>query len=327
MKLYRFIFITITLVSIVTAIIALAIVCGGPGKVPPLASVNNPFHGLDKSDIPKIEHYQGRDGTTLGYRHYPRSNILSKGSVVLIHGSSASSESMHVLAKQFSAQGFTAYALDIRGHGDSGTKGTIDYVGQLEDDLSDFMKTIQPASPSTLVGLSAGGGFALRFAAGENQTLFHSYLLLAPFLSQSAPTSRTDGGGWVSVGIPRIIGLTILNNFGIHQLNNLPVMNYALNDEAKKFLTPTYSYSLETNFRPHPDYKDDMKRVTRPCMVILGAEDEIFFSEKFESAIHEVRPDWPVLFIPDVGHTSLIVNTTAVSTIITNVSKLQEEQK
>jgi non-heme chloroperoxidase len=322
----RFISIIVTIVLVIAIAVVLAITLGGPGSVSPLDSINNPFKNVDNSDLPKIERYRARDGATLAFRHYPASGNVTNGSVVLVHGSSASSQSMHLLAKQFAAQGISAFALDMRGHGESGSKGTIAYIGQLEDDLSDFMEATKPASPSTLVGLSAGGGFALRFASGENQALFQSYVLLTPFLSQSAPTSRVDGGGWVSVGIPRLISLTILNNFGITQFNDLPVMNYALNDKAKEFLTPTYSYSLATNFRPRPDYKDDMHRVKKPCMVIVGASDEIFYAEKFEQVIHAERPDWPVLLVPDAGHTSLIINPESVSTIVANVARLQGKQ-
>jgi len=46
----------------------------------------------------------------------------------------ARSTSMHSLAKDLSTAGYEAYALDIRGHGESGEKGRVAYVGQLEDD-------------------------------------------------------------------------------------------------------------------------------------------------------------------------------------------------
>ena len=104
----------------------------------------------------------------------------------------------------------------MRGHGDSGSKGQIAYVGQLDDDLEDFMRSVQPARPATLAGFSAGGGFALRVAAGERQTLFDQYLLLSPFISQDAPTYRPDSGGWVSVGMPRIVALSLLDAVGVH---------------------------------------------------------------------------------------------------------------
>src|SRR5207249_5267849 len=78
-------------------------------------------------------------GTKLAFRAYPAAGGAVKGSVVLLHGSSASSSSMHLMGKGFAAAGYAAYTLDIRGHGKSGTKGHIAYIGQLEDDLEDFV--------------------------------------------------------------------------------------------------------------------------------------------------------------------------------------------
>jgi alpha-beta hydrolase superfamily lysophospholipase len=36
------------------------------------------------------------------------------------------------------AAGITTYVPDIRGHGGSGRRGDIDYIGQLDDDLADL---------------------------------------------------------------------------------------------------------------------------------------------------------------------------------------------
>ena len=36
--------------------------------------------------------------------------------------------------------GCETYAVDIRGHGGSGTRGDITYIGQLEDDLADLVR-------------------------------------------------------------------------------------------------------------------------------------------------------------------------------------------
>lgn len=318
--------VALAIVLMVAAVIGAALALGGPDPVRPLASINNPFKDIDYSDLPPLAYFKARDGSQLAYRYYQAAGHLVRGSVVLIHGSSASSQSMHVLAKQLAAAGFFAYALDMRGHGDSGIKGEIAYVGQLEDDVYDFMSATKPASPSTLVGLSAGGGFALRFASVDQQKLFQSYLLLSPFLGQTAPTVRPDSGGWASVGVPRIIALSLLNAAGIHAFNELPVMRFALNERAKQFLTPEYSYNLATNFRPHPDYTEDMRHVQSPCMVLAGADDELFFVQKFEPTIHAVRPDWPVSLLSSVGHTSLVVKPDAVSAIVTHVAELQSKK-
>ena len=76
------------------------------------------------------------------------------------------------MAKALSAAGFATYVLDIRGHGGSGRKGQIAYIGQLEDDLTDFMHAVSPSAPATLAGFSSGGGFAVRDFAETANAVF-----------------------------------------------------------------------------------------------------------------------------------------------------------
>jgi len=58
----------------------------------------------------------------------------------------------------------------MRGHGESGSRGDIAYIGQLEDDLDDFMKQVLEVEKGvTLIGFSGGGGFALRFAGATGK--------------------------------------------------------------------------------------------------------------------------------------------------------------
>jgi alpha-beta hydrolase superfamily lysophospholipase len=230
---------------------------------------------------------------------------------------------MHVLAKAFAKAGYAAYALDIRGHGASGTKGRIDYVGQLEDDLESFTHAVTLPKPSTLAGFSSGGGFVLRFAGSARQDIFQNYLLLSPFLGEDAPTSRPDSGGWVSVGVPRVIGLSVLNVLGIHAFNNLPVTSFALNEEARAFLTPEYSFALATNFRPQRDYEKNIKAVHRPCAVVAGISDEAFNTEKLESTFRKLGKNWPVTLLPGIGHIPLTLEPGAVNAAVGAVNGMR----
>lgn len=159
---------SVLLVSVVVPLaitcigVLLAIALGGPATPPAMPSINNPFKAIDYSNLPASERYVARDGERLAFRRYARAPEFSgaqRGSVVLVHGSSASSNSMHTLAQAFAAAGLDVYALDIRGHGESGAKGCIAYVGQLECDLEDFMTSVRPRQPVTLVGFSSGGGW------------------------------------------------------------------------------------------------------------------------------------------------------------------------
>ncbi|MFP4904119.1 alpha/beta hydrolase, partial [Paraburkholderia sp. BR14261] len=239
--------------------------------------------------------------------------------VVLIHGSSASSASLHPLARQFAAAGYAACVPDMRGHGESGRKGTIAYIGQLEDDLEDLLAALPgelAALPRTLIGFSSGGGFALRFAGGTRQRLFERYVLLAPFLHHKARTTRNEVGGWVSVGIPRLIVLAMLNGLRIRVFNHLPTIAYALAPEVRDELTPQYSFNLMQNFRPHDDYRADIRGARQPVHVLAGADDEVFHASEYAAAFEEAGAHVPVTIVPGVGHIGLTLDATAIATII-----------
>jgi len=314
--------------AVCAAVLAAAIAFGGPGQPASMPSINNPFSSVDFSRVPPLLHYSGADGAGLAYRYYaPQANSApsgsARGSVVLVHGSSASSQSMHVLAQAFAAAGYAAYALDMRGHGASGTKGDIAYVGQLEDDMDAFVRAVRPAAPATLVGFSSGGGFVLRFAGSARQQEFASYLLLSPFLSQDAPTYRPGGGGWVSVGVPRIVGLTVLSSVGITAFNSLPVTRFALDERAKAVLTPAYSYTLAVNFRPKRDYAADIRAARQPVAVIAGVADELFFTDRFEPIFRQQGQAWPVTLLPGIGHITLTLDPLAVNAAVVAVQGLR----
>lgn len=302
---------------------ACAIAFGGPGDPPPMASINNPFKAVDFSDLPAPRRFAARDGTPLAFHAYPPGTEPARGSVVLVHGSSARGSSMHVMARAFAAAGYAAYALDMRGHGDSGTRGQIDYVGQLDDDLEDFMRAVKPLQPATLVGFSAGGGFALRFAGGERQKLFANYLLLSPFISQDAATYRPGSGGWVSVGLPRIIAIATFDAMGVEAFNQLPVTRFALSESAKPFLTPQYSFALAQNFRPRPDYLADIRAANQPMQILAGTHDEAFHADRFAAVFAQAGKTPPVTLLPGVGHIPLTLDLAAVQAAVAAVQRFE----
>jgi non-heme chloroperoxidase len=313
----------LTLLLLPMVALIAAIVFGEPGDLPPMVSINDPFKRVDFSDLPPLLHFTALDGASLAYRKYSPPSASPRGSIVLVHGSSASSNSMHPMAKAFAQAGYVAYALDIRGHGDSGRKGQIAYIGQLEDDLEALMRAVSPPLPSTLAGFSTGGGFALRVAGSARQSMFQNYLFLSPFLSQNAPTYRPATGSWVSVGVPRIVGITMLNAVGLKAFNDLPVMRFALNEQAKAFLTPEYSFALASNFRPERDYAANVMAARGPRAIVAGAADELFFTEKFEPTIRSLGKSWPVTLLPGIGHIPLTLEPAALTAAVAAVERMR----
>jgi len=262
------------LIVVVLGGFAATLAFDAPVKPEPLASISEPFANVDFSDLPTEQTYVARDGVKLGYRTYEGGAAQV---VVLIHGSSDNGAGMHPLAKALRDAGASVYVPVMRGHGDSGRNGDIDYIGQLEDDLADFVKgKLQPLHPDaslSLIGFSSGGGFVLRAIASPYEKLFDRFIMISPALPQNAPTIRPDTGGWVSVAQPRIVALAILNRLGINWFNGLPIVAFATSPRVS-YLTSVYSFRLAVDFgAPREGYLTALGRSSKPAAVLVGSSD------------------------------------------------------
>jgi len=317
--------VVVVLLIVVVAAIGLAISFGGPGQPRPLpVSIGEPFRKADYSDLPAVSYYAARDGTKLAYREYSRVGSKFVGSVLLVHGIGSSSDVMHVLAKALAAAGFAVYAVDVRGHGESGVTGQIAYVGQLEDDIEDLVRAVKPTRPLTLVGYSAGGGFALRVAGSSRQKLFDNYVLLAPSLGLEAPTTRKDKLDWFAVGMPRLFAIALLDAAGVHAFDNLPVVRLGFNEEFAKshHMLTSYSLPLLSNFGPERDYRANIRAVDRPLRVIVGHEDEVFNADRFREVFKAEGKDVPVTIVQGIGHGTLVLEPIPIQATIDAVKAM-----
>jgi alpha-beta hydrolase superfamily lysophospholipase len=291
-------------------------------RLPELTSISQSARAVDRSNMPPLSRFSARDGTELAYRHYPARGPSSGKIAILVHGSSGSSASAHALADALAAHGVETYAPDIRGHGGSGTRGDIAYVGQLENDMADLVALVRktsPTEPLTLLGHSAGGGFALRIAASPIQNLFARTVLLAPYLGHDAPTNRPGSGGWASADIPRFLGLTVLHRIGIDCCESLPTLAFAVPANSERILNPHYSYRLMRNFATR-GYQVDFATAHHPITLISGASDELMLADKYADAVHAVAPSVEVKLIAGVDHMGIVCNAQAVSAVADDVA-------
>jgi alpha-beta hydrolase superfamily lysophospholipase len=293
-------------------------------QLPELASISDARKSVDFSALPAIERFQARDGTVLGFRHYPAVSPATGRAAIVIHGSSGSSAAtIHALSGALAAHGVETFAIDIRGHGASGTRGDIAYVGQLEDDLADFVAAVRmttPTAPLTLIGHSAGGAFALRVAGSPIQNLFVRTVLLAPYLGYSAPTNRPNSGGWVSADVPRILGLMALRTVGITCCEALPVLAFAVPPNSENNLVPAYSDRLMRNFATHQDFRTDLAAATKPLTIFSGVDDELMLADKYVEAVRGAAPPVNVRLIDGVNHMGIVSNPAAISIIADDVA-------
>ena len=285
-----------------------------PAKPPPLGSISEPFADVDFSDLPTVQTYAARDGAKLGYRVYEGGGAQV---VLLIHGSSDDGAGMHPLAKALRDAGASVYVPVVRGHGNFGRKGDIDYIGQLQDDLADFVAVLRPLHPNasfSLIGFSSGGGFVLRAIGTPDERLFDRFVMISPALPQSAPTIRPDTGGWVSVAKPRIIVLTMLNRLGIDWFNGLPIVAFATLPKAPN-LTSVYSFRLAVNFGAPRDYLTALGRSRKPAALLVGGADELFYPDRFAPLFGPVRPDLRITIVPGIGHIGMTVAPAGIDAV------------
>lgn len=323
-------FITVIAISLAILIlvigggIAYLLIFGTATPPKPLASVVDPFASIDYAGLPACERYSARDGASLAYRTYAAGEGLI---VLLIHGSAGSSSSMHTMAKALQEAGITVYVPDLRGHGENQPHGDVAYIGQLDDDLVDFVNAMHPRHPEAkwaLVGFSSGGGFALRVAAGPVGQSFQRYLLLAPYLRYDAPTQRQNAPAgqaseqkqvWAVPAVQRMIALGTLNSAGIHAFDWLPVIYFAVLPNAA--VTSSYSWRMLLNFQPDEDYAADIRAVSKLMQVLVGEKDELFLPDKFEAVFDAERKDIPVAILPGLGHVDMVTNPLAIQAVVT----------
>ena len=148
------------------------------------------------------------------------------------------------------------------------------------------MRKAYPAARFSLIGHSAGGGFALRIAGSPLGDAFDRFVLLAPYLGYSAPTNRpAEGPGlWASPDLPRIVATVMLERLGIDWPQSLPAIAFANAPEAKMFVTSQYSFRLMQNYTAPPDWKGAFARAKGRIAVVAGADDELMDADGLSSA-------------------------------------------
>ena len=265
--------------------------------------------------MPALSRFSARDGTDLAYRHYPARGEATGKVAILVHGSSGSSAAAHALADALAARGIDTYAPDIRGHGGSGTRGDVAYLGQLEDDMADLVALIRKTSsaPITLLGHSAGGGFALRWRALRSRTSLRAPSCLRPISAMTRrPTGRIRRLGRrrpaallrhrdVAPDRDRLLRrVADAGLCGAGQLGEDPGIELFLPADAQ--------------FRD-PRLPDDLAAVTRPLTLIAGADDELMLSDKYADAIHAVLPSAEVKLIAGANHMDVVTTAKAVNEI------------
>ena len=94
----------------------------------------------------KDDYFLSTDGKKIHYEAYEK--LLSRGSVIILHGFTESAEKFREVAYYFRKAGYSVYVLDLRGHGkshrdsDNPLRVDIDTFDTYADDLNVFVEKI-----------------------------------------------------------------------------------------------------------------------------------------------------------------------------------------
>jgi lysophospholipase len=124
------------------------------------------------------------DGTKLHYEAYEK--VLSRGSIVILHGFTESAEKFRETAYYFRKAGYSVYALDLRGHGkshhdsDNPLRVDIDSFDSYAKDLHTFVETVvKPDSKGKNINIyshSLGSTVALLYMMNHPYTVAKAVL-------------------------------------------------------------------------------------------------------------------------------------------------------
>ena len=290
---------------------AALIIFGKPGGEPdPEKALSFEELFLDYGGLPVLETYPARDGTSLEYRRYPAS---SDRTLILLHGSGWHSRYFMPLAQAVAASG----AARVYTPGSAWPRPFPGQAGGMWITSANWSTTwptliafIRKAHPQTRIVHRRP---LLRRRPGRplcRESLRPRGLGLSapgpPFSSTTLPTTRPGSGGWARAYTKRIIGLSMLNNLGLTWFNHLPVIDFNMPEEVRDGTeTLVYSHRLNTGFAP-ADYREDLKVMNRPLLVMAGEADQSFYADRYEPTIAKYT-EAGVVLLPGVSHLGLVV--------------------
>lgn len=248
-------------------------------------------------------------------------NFVSGGRgtpVVLIHGLSASLHDWDSLIPALTAGGYSAYAPDLLGHGDSPKPALPLYQMEwLVDHFVQWLEGLRLGQPVVLIGHSLGGYLALEYARRYPEHV-RGLVLVDPFYSNSqlAPAMQfiyahpTLTRLFVGRGPKWLIRAMV--DFWSMAMGHGPWGSHALSEEVRDQTAVDYlrtSPAVYGILNPPLDLRPYLGSIPAPTLVVWGEHDETLFPASFQELArrlpngqgksiatghvpHQAEPDW-----------------------------------
>ncbi len=242
-------------------------------------------------------------------------NYETKGDgppVILIHGMGASLRQWDFLMPKLASAGFTAYALDLQGHGDSPkpSKPENYHIEVLYDQLDQWIKNLELEDRAILVGHSLGGYLSLMYGL-RNPEKLHAFVLADPFYSplQLSPFIRyiAKHPNFVIRALDLLPAWTLdMVMFGTERVQQaLPSRVRRQLARDFKRATPLFLYVTRTV----RDLTPQLSRIQQPTLVMWGSQDLTLSPGSFSNIIRELSNADSYVFL-GCGHIPHLTQST-----------------
>ncbi|TLS38361.1 alpha/beta hydrolase [Pseudalkalibacillus caeni] len=275
----------------------------------------------------ELESVKLSNGETLGYRFRPGGNET----ILLIHGNMTSSKHWDLVLENLD-EGYTIYAVDLRGFGVSTYHQRIDSMKDFSEDIKLFADELG-LKQFHVIGWSLGGGVAMQFAA-DYPDYIKKLVLLESISTRGFPfMSPQPDGSWER--------LATREEMKEDKLRYIPVSSAYKNRESEP-LRQMWKQTIYTHNEPeetrYQEYLEDMMtqrnlidtyyitntfnisnepngltegtgeaaKITAPTLVLWGENERVVTREMTDQIITDIGENANMVILENCGHSPLI---------------------
>lgn len=244
------------------------------------------------------------DGTQLVYDSFEAA--VPRAAVLVLHGWFDHAGRWRETGEQLRAAGYSAYLLDLRGHGRSaGRRGHLSRFSQLLGDLQAFRRVVRlrTEQPQALLGLSFGGLVALRYLETQPSDPIAAAVIVSPWLGLvfrppvwKLALARVLADLWPAVPIPARLDPDVLSRD--------PAVNRAYAEDAGVHAVMTPGAWREIQWARRAVAADGY-RIESPVLFLLGGEDRVVDAHLARAFADSLKGSVQVRWYPEAYHEML----------------------
>ncbi|GGF09961.1 hypothetical protein GCM10010954_05580 [Halobacillus andaensis] len=256
--------------------------------------------------------YAARDFSSLPYVHFKNEGHTNNRAFIMIHGVTAEVDHHEEMARTYHAGGDIFLPI-LRGYDNNHPKGDLDYIGQYDDDLFDFIHFVrkQGFTEIILAGHSMGCANLLRLIH-KNKDAADGYVFFAPYFHPGLPVYQDDANEQFKpstdvdykVYSKKATLLAVLQKMGINRWNGQTVAIIPDEFNQGSLVHLTFRLLISRFLETMPN--DEMPE---RFMTFIGEDDEVIVSSKLQEW-HEKTFKQKVMIIPGEDHNHLLHNET-----------------